>query len=87
LHTIEDDIKGRYEEINHTYNFPGSRNGTKYFSRVYNNCELPVKVLHFHPMRHRGRYFRMLCGVNEMNLNLMPERLYNIFKKNNYGYI
>ncbi len=81
LVVMEREIKGRYERLNPTYNFPGSKNGTKYFKRVIDKCEMPVKVLHFHPLRHRGRFLRMLCGENELGLNIMPDRLLKLFRK------
>lgn len=77
-------IRSRFELLNITYNFPGSRNGEKNFKLVYDRSELPVKVLHFHPFRHGGRYYRLMNGENALNISLVPKRLSDIFKK--YGF-
>jgi len=76
-------INSRIEKVNITYNYPGSNNGYKYFEMVYERCDLPVKVLHFHPLRWGGRFFRMFDGGNPLSVNLIPDRLINILNK--YG--
>ena len=68
-------INSRIKRINITYNFPGSNNGNKYFQKVWDVCEKPVKVLHFHPLRWEGRFYRMMNGGNPLGVKLMSERL------------
>mgnify|MGYP001205207144 CR=1 FL=1 len=74
-----------YGKINISYNFPGSKGGEKYFELIYNNADKPVKVIHFHPERRGGRFFRLFCGENSLGIKLMPDRLINIFNKHGYG--
>jgi hypothetical protein len=74
-------INERYKRLNHTYNWPGSKNGERYFARMYGNVAKPVKVLHFHPLRRQGRYFSLLGGDNELGIPLIPERLREVFRR------
>lgn len=79
-------INSRIKKINPTYNFPGSNNGFKNFEMVYERCEKPVKVPHFHPLRWGGRFYRMFDGGNPLKVKMLPERLIKIFnKKGAYG--
>jgi hypothetical protein len=82
----ENNINSRIKKINITYNFPGSNNGYKYFKMVYDSCELPVQVLHFHPLRWSGRFYRMFDGNNEYGVIMISERLKRILNnKGAYG--
>jgi len=82
LTEFDDDVKLRVKKINKTYNF-FPRNLVK----VYSVSDKPIKTLHFHPLgmnekgMERDRTFDILKGDNSLNLQLMPDRLINIFHK------
>ena len=79
-------INPRIKTLNITYNYPGSQNGLKYFEHIYDSCDLPVQVLHFHPLRWSGRFYRMFHGGNPYNVNLITDRLLKILNsKGAYG--
>jgi len=81
-------INSRIKKINITYNFPGSNNGYKNFKMVYDSCDLPVQVLHFHPLRWSGRFYRMFDGNNHYKILMISNILKKILNnKGSYGNI
>ena len=74
-------INKRMKKADITYNFPGSNNGYKNFEMVYDRCEKPIKVLHFHPLRWSARFYRMFDGGNPLEVQMIPKRLSKILNK------
>lgn len=74
----------RYEVLNITYNFPGSVKAVKKIKMIYDKADKPIKVLHFHPDRFNGAFYKVMTGENELGVSLMTERLKKLFNK--YGW-
>lgn len=80
-------ILNRIDKLNITYNFATRRRNVY---EQYKITDLPIKVIHFHPLDtrpvfylHKGHDNMDVCvrGKNPMNKILVSERLIRIFKK------
>lgn len=79
--TKDNKLKDKLEILNITHNFPGSIHALRHFEEVYNKAEKPIKVVHFHPDRFKGKFFRVMMGLNPLGVKIMTDRLINLFKK------
>lgn len=79
-------VNDRTKKFGVTYNMPGCRDGMRHLHSVYRAVSwdgLPVKVLHFHPLRRGGRYYQMMVGDNPLDVKLMTDGLEKVF--NDHG--